>query len=209
MDLIVFSTSDRSLSEAKEVTQLFEEGLTAFHLKKSSFESHEMEEYIKAIPSKYHPFIVLHSNHHLRRKFNIGGLHLSRTHRKKKYNSWWKLFRLRSFSGKMKFTRTFSKLSSLSENKTKYDYVFLSPIYDSISKIGHSGNFGNRSLKKFLQLSKAPVIALGGVEADKFEECKELGFHGVGVLGYIWNNESMSPIEAYRFAKEKLSSLGE
>lgn len=117
------------------------------------------------------------------------------------------MFRLRQFSRKIYFTRTFSKLSSISESKKKFEYVFLSPIYDSISKIGHSGNFGNRSLKKFVQLSKSPVIALGGVEPDKFEECKELGFDGVAILGFVWNHETLSPLEAFRIARDKAESL--
>ncbi|CAG5078481.1 thiamine phosphate synthase [Parvicella tangerina] len=207
MKLVVFSTTDRSLSEAREVTQMFEEGLRAFHIKKSGFERHEMEEYLKVIPPKYHRYIILHSNHKLRKSFKLGGLHLSRTHRKKKYNSWWKMFKLRKFSRKLKFTRTFSKLSSLTKNKTKYDYVFLGPIYDSISKLGHSGNFGNRSLKRYISTSKSPVYALGGITPDKLEECKELGFSGVCVLGYIWNNEHQTPIEAFREVKNKLKEL--
>jgi thiamine-phosphate pyrophosphorylase len=207
MNLVVFSTSDRSLSEAREVTQMFEEGLKAFHVKKSSFEKHEMEEYIKTIPSKYHKYIVLHSNHKLRKNFKLGGLHISRTHRKKRYNSKWKMFKLRKLSRNLKFTRTFSKLSTLSNNKKKYDYVFLGPIYDSISKLGHSGNFGNRSMKKYISLSKSPVYALGGVTIDKFKECKEVGFEGVGLLGYIWNNEEMTPIEAFRAAKKSIDQV--
>lgn len=207
MELVVFSTPDRSLSEAKEVIRLFEEGLTCFHLKKSGFERHEMEEYIKSIPSKYHPYIFLHSNHQLRKKFKIGGLHLSRTHLKRRYNSRWKMFKIRYLSGSLKFTRTFSKLSTLSSNRKKYDYVFLSPIYDGISKLGHSGNFGNRSMKKNIELSKSPVYALGGVTAEKIEECHEVGFSGVGLLGYIWKNEEMSPLEAFLEAKKRVEQL--
>lgn len=204
MNLVLFSTSDRSLSEAREVTQMFEEGLKAFHIKKSSFERHEMEEYIKSIPSEYHKYIILHSNHKLRKTFKLGGLHLSRTHRKRKYNSWWKMFKLKKFSRNLKFTRTFSKLSTLSSHNIKYDYVFLTPIYQSISKLGHSGNFGNRSLEKYIKLSKSPVYALGGVTIEHFKECQELGFSGVALLGYVWNNQELSPIEAFRKAKQEI-----
>lgn len=207
MKLVVFSTSDRSLSEAKEVTQMFEEGLKAFHIKKSGFERHEMEEYIKVIPSQYHKYIFLHSNHKLRKTFKLGGLHLSRTHLRKRYNTSWKMFKLRKLTRGLAFTRTFSKLSSLSSEKRRYDYVFLRPIYDGISKLGHSGNFGNRSLKKYISMSKSPVYALGGVTADKFEECKENGFEGVGVLGYVWNNPDMTPIEAFREARKTIKAL--
>lgn len=207
MRLIVFSSSDRSISEAKEVTEMFKLGLEHFHLRKSSFQQNELCSYLDVIPKKFHNRIVLHSNHHLKKAYKLGGLHLSRTHRKKKYNSKWKYFMFKTFNSGLYITRTYSKLSALSDDNRVYKYVFLSPVYDSISKIGHSGNFGNRSIAKYVKLAKSPVVALGGVEIEKFKECKELGFDGVALLGSIWNNESHSPLEAFIKAKEALKEL--
>jgi thiamine-phosphate pyrophosphorylase len=207
MKLIVFSSSDRSISEAKEVTEMFELGLEHFHLRKSSFQQNELCAYLDTIPKKFHKRIVLHSNHHLKKAYKLGGLHLSRTHRKKKYKSKWKFLKFKMFNSGLYITRTYSKLSALSDDKRLYKYVFLSPVYDSISKNGHSGNFGNRSILKYVNLAKSPVIALGGVEVDKFKECKELGFVGVAVLGDIWNNEKLTPIESFKKAKEVIDKL--
>lgn len=207
MKLIVFSSPDRSIAEAKEVTQMFEEGLKYFHIRKTNFSRDELISYLNAIPSKYHSKIVIHSQHALKKAFKLGGLHINRTQRKKKFKSKFKFWLFKKVNSRLYFTRTHSKLSSLTDDTLVYKYVFLSPIYDSISKIGHAGNFGNRSIEKYVKLSKSPVIALGGVDVDKFQECKELGFEGVAVLGYIWNNDIMSPIEAFRKAKETLKNL--
>ncbi len=207
MKLIVFSSSDRSISEAKEVTEMFDLGLEYFHLRKSSFQQNELCAYLDAIPKKYHKRIVLHSNHHLKKVYKLGGLHLSRTHRKKKYKSSWKFWKFKMMNSGLYLTRTYSKLSTLSDDKRSYKYVFLSPVYDSISKIGHSGNFGNRSIEKYVQLAKSPVIALGGIEQERFKECKDLGFDGVALLGSIWNNNSKTPIEAFKAAKNAIEEL--
>lgn len=207
MKLIVFSSSDRSISEAKEVIEMFELGLEHFHIRKSSFQQNDLIAYLDVIPKEYHKRIVLHSNHHLKKAYKLGGLHLSRTHRKKKYSSKWKFWKFRTFNSGLYVTRTYSKLSTMCDDKRVYRYVFLSPVYDSISKIGHSGNFGNRSIVKYVRLAKSPVIALGGVEIERFQECKELGFEGVALLGSIWNNEKYSPIEAFKKAKEEISKL--
>lgn len=207
MKLIVFSSPDRSLAEAKEVTQMFEEGLDFFHIRKTNFSRDELIAYLNVIPSKYHLKIVLHSQHILKKAYRLGGLHINRTQRKKKFKSNFKFWLFKKMNSRLYFTRTHSKLSSLTDDTIVYKYVFLSPVYDSISKIGHAGNFGNRSIEKYVKMSKSPVIALGGVDEIKFEECKELGFDGVAVLGYIWNNETMSPIEAFRKAKETINNL--
>ncbi len=207
MRLIVFSSSDRSISEAKEVKEMFDHGLEHFHLRKANFNQNELCAYLDVIPKEYHKRIVLHSNHHLKKAYKLGGLHLSRTHRKKKYKSNWKFWKFKVVNSKLYFTRTYSKLSTLSEDKRVYKYVFLSPIYNSISKNGHSGNFGNRSITKYVNLAKSPVIALGGVEIDKFEECKSLGFEGVALLGAVWNDENLSPLQVFLKAKEAAKSL--
>ncbi len=207
MKLIVFSSPDRSIAEAKEVTQMFDEGLECFHIRKTNFSRDELISYLNAIPSKYHSKIVIHSQHALKKAFKLGGLHINRTQRKKKFKSKLKFWLFKKMNSRLYFTRTHSKLSSLTDDKYVYKYVFLIPIYDSISKISHAGNFGNRSIQKYVKLSKSPVVALGGVDVTKFQECKDLGFDGVAVLGYIWNNENRSPIEAFRKAKDSIKNL--
>jgi thiamine-phosphate pyrophosphorylase len=207
MKLIIFSSSDRSVSEAKEVTEMFDLGLKFFHLRKASFQQNELCAYLDVIPNKYHKRIVLHSNHHLKKAYKLGGLHLSRTHRKKKYKSGFKFLMFKMMNSGLYLTRTYSKLSTLSDDKRAYKYVFLSPVYNSISKIGHSGNFGNRSIEKYVKIAKSPVVALGGIEISKFKECKELGFDGVALLGSIWNSEEETPLEAFKSAKKALENL--
>ena len=67
------------------------------------------------------------------------------------------------------------------------DYVFLSPIFDSISKIGYESAFDDAEvLTAFLANSKQRVIAFGGVDADRIAICEELGFRGYAMLGDIW-----------------------
>lgn len=69
-----------------------------------------------------------------------------------------------------------------------YDYYFLSPIYDSISKEGYKSAFSKAKLTEFLHAHPdIKVMALGGMTADKIDECREMGFAGVAFLGELWN----------------------
>lgn len=72
------------------------------------------------------------------------------------------------------------------------NYVFLSPVFDSISKPGYPSAFTPEYLKENLQKRRIPVIALGGITAEKVAECRKMGFRGVALLGHVWEQ----PVEA-------------
>jgi len=91
----------------------------------------------------------------------------------------------------------FHSLKELEEHKEKYEYAFLSPIFDSISKIGYKSKFDLKELKE--KIANKNIIALGGIDEDKIETCRTIGFAGVAVLGAIWNDNS--PIEKFKRLK--------
>ena len=100
----------------------------------------------------------------------------------------------------------FHSLKELEECKEKYEYAFLSPIFDSISKVGYKSNFDLQELKNSPLLTSrrgvgGEVFALGGIDEHKIDICRQLGFAGVAVLGTIWNNKN--PIEKFLRIKEK------
>lgn len=97
----------------------------------------------------------------------------------------------------------FHSLQELEQYKEKYEYAFLSPIFDSISKSGYKSKFDLKELKNSLilrrEIGSGAVIALGGIDEDKIETCRELGFKGVAVLGAIWQNSH--PLEKFKRLK--------
>ena len=97
----------------------------------------------------------------------------------------------------------FHSLEELTAHKGKYEYAFLSPIFDSISKVGYKSNFDFNELKNSPLLRRGvggeAVIALGGIDEDKIEICREISFTGVAILGVIWN--SKNPAEKFKKIK--------
>ena len=69
------------------------------------------------------------------------------------------------------------------------DYVFLSPIFDSISKENYQSNFDLIELKEDLKNVNDKIIALGGVTLSNVVDLKTAGFDGYAQLGDFWNNE--------------------
>ena len=69
----------------------------------------------------------------------------------------------------------------------EYEYVFLSPVFDSISKNGYKSNFELEEISQiFRTRSYSNVIALGGIKAEYLPLLAETGFAGAAFLGYLF-----------------------
>lgn len=75
-------------------------------------------------------------------------------------------------------------------NKEKSDYVFLSPIFNSISKQGYKAAFTEQELRQAHAdgIIDDKVVALGGITPVNTLKALALGFGGVAVLGDVWQN---------------------
>ena len=65
-------------------------------------------------------------------------------------------------------------------DKKMCDYVFLSPIFDSISKEGYASAFTSESIREAAEkgIIDKRVIALGGVDENNLLQVKDFGFGG-------------------------------
>ncbi len=81
---------------------------------------------------------------------------------------------------------------SLEESRGAADYVFISPVFDSISKAGYTAAF---SLDELRGKVDSRCIALGGVEPCRLSQVADAGFGGAALLGYIWRDFSISELD--------------
>ena len=91
-------------------------------------------------------------------------------------------------------------LEEVSRNKQHSDYVFLSPIFDSISKQGYRAAFTEQTLRQAhtTGIIDGHVIALGGITPANARKALSLGFGGVAVLGDIWqSNDPVARLGEY------------
>ena len=91
-------------------------------------------------------------------------------------------------------TRSCHSLEEVQMYKDDYDYLFLSPIFDSISKKGYQSNFTDEKLRQASRIGVIDhkVIALGGVTFDKIPYLQSLNFGGVAMLGAIYNTDILN-----------------
>jgi thiamine-phosphate pyrophosphorylase len=195
--LIVISSPDGFDHEIFDIHEMFKAGLEYFHLRKPKFSTNRLRHYIEKIDQKYHNRIVLHSHHELCIRFKVRGIHLTQRHRRKNLiRSWLWLKYIKLRRPEIKLTAAYHTIGSLNLENPGYSYVFLSPVFDSISKVGYKSTFSEDSLEKMLHKTSYNVVALGGVDEDKIDQAKQWGFSGVAVLGSLWKSED--PVEKFK-----------
>lgn len=190
MKLIIVSPTTTLEKEAAIYTQMFEMGLTTLHLRKPKYSTRRFKNLIAEIPEKYHNRIVIHMHHMLALKFNIAGIHLTKTHKKRKLKTWLTVNWLKYKRPDLIVTTSYSKMINIIDNDASYNYVFLSPIFHSTTSKYQAG-FTEHSLIGALEKSPFKVIARGGIEANKIKRVHEMGFYGLVVTRTIWNKENI------------------
>lgn len=184
--IILISNPAPVKDEHEVIRQIFDEGLEVFHLRRKKYSESEIRTFIENIPDKYHGKTVLHSHYHLAGEYGLRGIHVPPT-----------------FKGEMPgatLSVSFHSLEEIQKSELQFDYGFLSPVFDSISKEGYQSRFKAGELKLFLKDMKAKIIALGGIDEDKIEPVRNMGFSGIALLGAIWQNEH--PADKFKRIKE-------
>lgn len=205
MKAIVLSAQKPIDDEIEKVILLFEKGLNRFHLRKPHYSIKRMKSYLEKIPEKYHPRIIIHSHHKLALKYHLKGIHLMSKDRK---SGFLKRLRLKSITyirPKLTVSTSFHSISDLEKFDDIYDYVFLSPIFDSISKKDYQSGFQEFRLTSAIQSSNYKVVALGGLDNKNVRKVCEMGFWGSAFLGTIW--EGNSPVKKFIELKKTCESL--
>lgn len=177
MKLIVVTAPTFFVEEDKIITALFEEGLDILHLRKPETPAMYSERLLTLIPEKYHKRIITHEHFYLQEEFSLMGIHLNTRNPKEPHD----------YSGHI--SCTCHSLDEVQHKKHFYDYLFLSPIYNCITKSGVTSGFTAEELR---QAGKSKVIdsrvmALGGITPDNILEIKDYGFGGAVVMGDLWN----------------------
>ena len=190
MKLLLVSNFTDLRHEHHVLNLLFCEGLQHFHLRKNGYTTHQMARYIEGIAEPFRRYVILHSHFELIQEYGLLGAHFT------------KKFGYEDFLNSRQlpapppgdppiFNHLSFSLHTLAEIKRMppvYNYLFLSPVFDSISNQGYTSKFRAQELKNFLSqpAPRPEVIALGGINNEVVDEVFYAGFDGMALLGYIW-----------------------
>lgn len=176
MKLIVITTPQFFEGEAAAVISLFQNGLEVLHLRKPGASAEEIAVFLQQLPKEYMPRIVTHEQFQVAPAFGLRGIHLNGRNPQVPVG----------YAGHV--SCSCHSLEEVTRRKSDCDYLFLSPIYDSISKEGYSSAYSYDTLRKAQQagIIDSKVMALGGIGLEHLAEINALGFGGAVLLGDIW-----------------------
>lgn len=169
------SKLDLSLEAGTMAEYLDSGAVNLFHIRKPLSDEADVIALLNAIPERLHPQLILHSHFHLFGRYDFAGVHIKDESRE--------LIR----SDKLKTRSCHSLPETTNEEPGVYEYSFLSPVFDSISKEGYLSPFSESLDEVTPYAEKYPLIALGGVTPEKFYKLRRLKFAGAALLGYLWN----------------------
>ncbi len=188
--LIVISSPVSIENEASLINQLFDEGLGLFHLRKPDSSEDEIKNLMLNIDPNHYSKLVFHQHHYLAKNYGIKRFHYTELNRKQLKES-------DALDLKKHFFHLSTSIHSLEDYKNLsncFDYAFLGPVFDSISKKDYKAiDVKNEIKNDEKRITK--LIALGGITKSNLNEPISWGFDGVAVLGSVWENEN--PIKEF------------
>lgn len=186
----IFTSEDSPTKELERLKEFAKHPSLTLHIRKPSFTIDEYRFFLNAFDTETLSKSVVHQYPELVKEFSLKGYHL----RSKDFLS----------NSVKPISTSFHQIDEVESQGAKFDYVFLSPIFNSISKKEYPSKFLYKDLESLIaRIQNTPIslMALGGVDATTIQACKELGFSGAGILGALWNSDN--PLKAF----EKIVSM--
>lgn len=187
MKIIAITTPNFIECEASVIPHLLQLGVDLVHIRKPSATSEQMALLLDSLSTWCYDQLVVHDCLELANKYNLKGVHLNRRNHTVPDN----------FKGSV--SMSCHSLEEVEIKKDMADYVFLSPIFNSISKNGYNSAFSKEELHNAMKQGTIDkkVIALGGVSLANIETVKDLGFGGAALLGDIWYRTESPDFDEY------------
>ena len=170
MRILVITDVPFTATEPAAIRQLLDEGVERVHLRKPDASEEALRRLIEALPAECYPRLTLQDRLPLAVEYGLGGVHLNRRNAAVPAG----------FRGLV--SRSCHTLDEIAAHPA-CDYLFLSPLFDSISKSGYRAAFTDGELRE-------RVVALGGIRPELLPRVRELGFGGAALLGAVWRDAS-------------------
>lgn len=168
--------------DAYLISNLLKMGIHSIHLRKPEATINECRQLLTKLTDAERAKIIIHDYPELYTEFSLKGIHINKniTSLPDGYNGF--------------KTRSCHSFEEIERYKTEYDYLFLSPIFDSISKVGYKSRFTQEELLKASTsgIIDQKVIALGGITLDMMPYFRELNFGGIAMIGGIYNTNMIN-----------------
>ncbi len=156
-------------------------GLEILHLRKPGFTAVQMERILIGIERRYLIRIMMHTHHELVAKYGLRGCHFSTELRE---NRDYSLLPERC-------STSCHSVAELEQVWADFEYCFISPVFNSISKPDYQAGIDRNGLTKTLTSLPTKIVALGGIDYRTLPKVPGQCW-GAAVLGAVWREAKMS-----------------
>lgn len=176
MKLILITSPTPLPGEAEAIQACLQAGVSYIHLRKPDAAEEEVEALVRGIDPACHDRLIVHDHFALQTRLHLGGIHLNGRHPQPPTG----------YRGML--TRACHSLAEVAEARGRFDYVLMSPLFDSISKQGYRSAYTPEALQQARRegLINEQVVALGGISLGNLPQVRQWGFGGAALLGDVW-----------------------
>lgn len=186
MKIIAITTPKIISDDGYIIRGLLDNGVDIVHLRKPESTIEECRELLSNLGDEYRARIVVHDYPELYYEFSLRGVHINKN-----------IGTLPDGYDGLR-TRSCHSFEEVVRYKDECDYLFLSPIFDSISKAGYHSAFDECSLRQasISGVIDSRVIALGGVTFNRIDYLRNLNFGGVAMSGAIYSVDAVDGLKS-------------
>lgn len=186
MKIIAITTPKIISDDGYIIRGLLDNGVDIVHLRKPESTIDECRVLLSNLGDEYRARIVVHDYPELYYEFSLRGVHINKN-----------IGTLPDGYDGLR-TRSCHSLEEVVRYKDECDYLFLSPIFDSISKAGYHSAFDECSLRQasISGVIDSRVIALGGVTFNRIDYLRNLNFGGVAMSGAIYSVDAVDGLKS-------------
>jgi len=193
--LAVITTPECWPGEEDVLEGLLEAGLQKLHIRKPGGGA-ERAQLLDRLATRWASRLVLHGRQHIVQLAKGYGISQVHAH-------WGKPWEKDEGVALSASLHSWDEVRSVTPGRL--EYVFLSPLFDSISKPGYRA--GEGILQRPAGVAPCGVIGLGGIDVHTIGQVMEHGWDGVAVLGAIWGKRGQA-IERFKAIKEIINEHG-
>ena len=184
MKIIAITSPEVVAEDSCIIGQLVDKGIDAIHLRKPNADIDACRRLLSELTEEQRAKIVIHDFPELYFEYSLKGIHVNKNVATLPCG----------YSGFR--TRSCHSFDEIARYKHEYDYLFLSPVFDSISKVGYRSGFSDEALAmaSAAGIIDDKVVALGGVTFDKIAYLKKLNFGGAAMIGAIYSIDALKHV---------------
>lgn len=175
--------------EAEALCALSVAGVSPIHIRKPDAAPGQTERLLAGLrdAGAHMNAFTLHYDEPLARKYGLGGVHLRGDDLSAQSACAFRAGSPASAENPLRRSCSAHSWAEVRRWEGVADYLFLSPLFDSLSKPGYRAAIDPVQARRELRVPRVGrVVALGGITPERIARVRAIGFDGAAALGSLW-----------------------